>query len=111
MTDAQKMQATEALNWFWSEAFGVKAEDVEFDNESAVPFYYTDTLDGKHGIQFYADFVNLRIYFEVDNEIQSETQFDSFKELCDYIGTWMTESGIVGDADEICYENGLCDFR
>ena len=108
MTDVQKEKATEALNSFWVETFDLEGEP-DYRNPKAVPFYYTETLDGKHDIQFYADFEKPSIYFEVSGERMAETEFENFEALCEHLNC-MTEGGIVHDADEFCYDHGLCEY-
>lgn len=110
MTDAQKAQATEALNVFWTETFGFTCE-VNYSACEAVPFYYTQTLDGEANIQFYANFENPSIYFEVNEERIWEEPFESFDALCEHIKDCMTEAGLLGEADELCFERGLCEYR
>lgn len=109
MTDEQKKKATCALCAFTSEELGWDIEP-SFVNERAVPFFYTQTLDGEHDMQFYADFENATIYFTIDGSPTHVTKYDGFDDLC-YNLSIMSAAALVGDADDYCYQHGICEIR
>ena len=110
MTMKQKDRATEALNTFLSAEFGTKMEP-NYEKMVAVPIYYTQTLDGEHDIQFFADFGENTIYFTVDGERGLEKSYKDLDEMCSVIEECLTVDDLTSTADNYCFEHNICAYR
>ncbi len=75
-------RAKELIDEFCRVEYG--DDGADYSNLSEVHLAYTETEDGLHEIQSYADLENFRIVTKVDNQIVRTEEYESLQGLIDY---------------------------
>lgn len=105
MTDLER--AKFAIAEYLAGEFGVDADDSYDEmerNPTAVGIGYTETSDGYHTLQWYADLVGMRLYLDVDGGVFThEYKYKSMKDFVEHC-RWLDFEALTNTAEEIVNE-------